>query len=79
VHFPFPAFSQPVLAEGLREAFELGLTRAVGVCNYDAQQLETIFELLAKDGIPVASNQVGGLYAIGSERAFAGRPFNALL
>lgn len=32
--------------------------RAVGVCNYNARQVEEMHGLLAKHGIPLASNQV---------------------
>lgn len=32
--------------------------RAVGVCNYNAGQVEEMHGLLAKRGIPLASNQV---------------------
>jgi diketogulonate reductase-like aldo/keto reductase len=31
--------------------------RAVGVCNYNAGQVEEMHGLLAKHGIPLASNQ----------------------
>ncbi|KAK9805144.1 hypothetical protein WJX72_001699 [[Myrmecia] bisecta] len=58
VHFPFPAFSQEVLSDGLAEAVDLGLTTAVGVCNYNAEQLEKIHGLLGAKGVPLATNQV---------------------
>ena len=32
--------------------------RAVGVCNYNAGQVEEMHGLLARHGIPLASNQV---------------------
>jgi diketogulonate reductase-like aldo/keto reductase len=34
-----------------------GQVRAVGVCNYNAGQVEEMHGLLAKHGIPLASNQ----------------------
>jgi diketogulonate reductase-like aldo/keto reductase len=43
---------------GLREAFESGKAKAVGVCNYDASQMEVMHSLLAKHNIPLACNQV---------------------
>ena len=58
IHFPFPTFKQSVLADGLKEAIDLGLTGAVGVCNYDAAQLEEMHGLLDKNGIALATNQV---------------------
>jgi hypothetical protein len=59
IHFPFPSYSQETLMNGLRDAMESGKARAVGVCNYDARQLEEAHGLLAKNNIPLASNQVG--------------------
>ena len=38
---------------------DLGLTSAVGVCNYSTPQLEEIHGLLSAKSIPLASNQVG--------------------
>ena len=58
IHFPFPTFKQSVLADGLKEAKDLGLTDAVGVCNYDSAQLEEMHGLLDKSGIALATNQV---------------------
>ena len=58
IHFPFPTFKQSVLADGLKEAMDLGLTGAVGVCNYDVAQLEEMHGLLDKNGIALATNQV---------------------
>lgn len=37
---------------------DLGLVKAVGVCNYDSKQLGEIHSVLAARGIPLASNQV---------------------
>lgn len=58
VHFPLPTYPQKVLATGLQEAVDLGLVRAVGVCNYDGGQVTQMHELLKAHGIPLASNQV---------------------
>ncbi|KAK9905483.1 hypothetical protein WJX75_000705 [Coccomyxa subellipsoidea] len=58
VHFPFPAYSQEVLAEGFAEAVDEGLVGAVGVCNYDVDQLRKFHSLMAARSIPVVSNQV---------------------
>ena len=43
---------------GLREAFESGKAKAVGVCNYGAKDMEELHGLLAKHDIPLACNQV---------------------
>ncbi|EIE23381.1 oxidoreductase [Coccomyxa subellipsoidea C-169] len=58
VHFPFPAYSQEVLAEGFAEAVDEGLVGAVGVCNYDVDQLKKFHSLMAARNISVVSNQV---------------------
>ncbi|KAL3698911.1 hypothetical protein R1sor_012987 [Riccia sorocarpa] len=58
IHFPFPTFSNSALMESLKEAVELGLTKAVGVSNYSKDQMEQADDLLAKNGVPLASNQV---------------------
>lgn len=58
IHFPFPIFSNAALMESLKEAVELDLTSAVGVSNYSRQQMEEADDLLARYGIPLASNQV---------------------
>ena len=39
-------------------AVDTGLVEAVGVCNYDTEQLREFHSLMAARGIPVASNQV---------------------
>ena len=58
IHFPFPSFSQDALMSALEESLDLGLTRAVGVSNYNTEQLERAFEILEKRGIPLTSNQI---------------------
>ena len=39
-------------------AVDTGLVEAVGVCNYDTDQLREFHSLMAARGVPVASNQV---------------------
>lgn len=58
LHWPWPPVSLESWAESLAEAYELGLTKAVGVSNHDAKQLERISKVLAKHKVPLASNQV---------------------
>lgn len=58
VHWPSPPVPVERWAEALAEAVEAGLTRAVGVSNYNAAQLRAAHAVLAKRGIPLASNQV---------------------
>ncbi len=58
IHWPNPPMSIENMAEGLAEAVEAGLTRAVGVSNYDESQMRKTYEVLAKRGIALATNQV---------------------
>ncbi|GAV59999.1 Aldo_ket_red domain-containing protein [Cephalotus follicularis] len=44
--------------DGLGDAFEQGLVKAVGVSNYSEKRLRNAYEKLKKRGIPLASNQV---------------------
>ncbi|QCD79398.1 uncharacterized oxidoreductase At1g06690, chloroplastic isoform X3 [Vigna unguiculata] len=44
--------------DGLGDAVEKGLVKAVGVSNYNEKRLREAYEKLKKRGIPLASNQV---------------------
>ena len=58
VHFPFPPIPVETWAEGLADVVEMGLARAVGVSNYNEEQMRRAYSTLAKRGIHLASNQV---------------------
>ncbi len=58
IHWPFPPLPIETWVEGLAEAFEAGLVHAVGVSNYSAEQTRRAHAVLARHGIPLASNQV---------------------
>lgn len=58
IHWPTQPISVETWAEALADAVETGLTRAVGVSNYDADQTRRTHAVLAKRGIPLATNQV---------------------
>ncbi len=58
MHWPFPPIPIETWAEALAQAVQLGLTRAVGVSNYNPDQMSRARAVLAKHGIPLASNQV---------------------
>ena len=58
VHWPFPPISIETWMNGMADAVELGLTRAVGVSNYSVRQMERAHAALARRGVPLASNQV---------------------
>jgi aryl-alcohol dehydrogenase-like predicted oxidoreductase len=58
VHFPFPFADFRGFAEGLAEAVKRGKTRAVGVSNFDGEQMRRMADLLDKAGAPLAANEV---------------------
>jgi aryl-alcohol dehydrogenase-like predicted oxidoreductase len=58
IHWPFPPFPVEHWVEGLAEAKQQGMTRAVGVSNYNKNQMQRAYTVLAKYNIPLASNQV---------------------
>ncbi len=58
VHWPFPPIPVETWAEALAQAAQLGLTRAVGVSNYNVEQMRGVSAVLAKRGVVLASNQV---------------------
>jgi aryl-alcohol dehydrogenase-like predicted oxidoreductase len=58
LHWPSLEVANNTYVEGLVLAVKAGLTRAVGVSNYDMNQMERALRILSKHGIPLASNQV---------------------
>ena len=59
VHFPAPSFlSQVGLMDALADEVEQGRVKAVGVSNYNAEQLREAHKLLARRGVPLAVNQM---------------------
>jgi aryl-alcohol dehydrogenase-like predicted oxidoreductase len=58
VHYPFRWMSIPRLMNLMAEAVEAGKIRAVGVSNYNDEQMRSAHAELARRGIPLASNQV---------------------
>jgi aryl-alcohol dehydrogenase-like predicted oxidoreductase len=58
VHLPMPPLAVETWANALADAVEAGLTRAVGVSNYNVGQTMRTHAILMKRGIPLASNQV---------------------
>lgn len=58
IHWPSPVVAVGTYAEGLALAIQAGLTLAVGVSNYNKQQMQEAYSTLAKYDIPLASNQV---------------------
>jgi len=58
IHFPPLLAPVPRIVEGLGDAVEAGLARCVGVSNFSAAQMRQAHALLARRGVPLASNQV---------------------
>ncbi len=58
MHWPFPPVAIETWMEAMADAVQEGLVRAVGVSNYNADQLRRAHAALAKRGVPLASNQV---------------------
>jgi aryl-alcohol dehydrogenase-like predicted oxidoreductase len=58
LHWPRPLLPNNIYVEGLAMALRAGLTRAVGVSNYDVKQMQVAEYILSMHGIPLASNQV---------------------
>lgn len=58
IHWPSPLMPIEAMANGLADAVEAGLTRAVGVSNFNRQQMQRAADVLDGRGVPLASNQV---------------------
>ena len=58
LHWPSSVVPNDIYVEGLALAFQAGLTRAVGVSNYDFRKMQQAQNILSKHGISLATNQV---------------------
>ena len=58
IHWPMAPVSVETWADALADAVAAGLTRAVGVSNYNADQMRRAHAVLARRGVSLASNQV---------------------
>lgn len=58
LHWPWKPVPLEQWALSLAEAYEQGLTRAVGVSNHNLQQLERVAKVLDQHRVPLAVNQV---------------------
>jgi aryl-alcohol dehydrogenase-like predicted oxidoreductase len=58
IHMPFGRWSKPEYVSALADAVQAGLTRAVGVSNFNTEKTKRANETLLTAGIPLASNQV---------------------
>ncbi len=58
IHQPTSPVPPEVWMEGMAEAVEAGLVRAIGVSNYSAAGMRRSYAALARRGLPLAANQV---------------------
>lgn len=58
IHQPLPPVNVNTWMAALIEATQAGLTRAVGVSNYDISRTQRSYDALIREGIHLASNQV---------------------
>jgi aryl-alcohol dehydrogenase-like predicted oxidoreductase len=58
IHFPYTILSQRGMLDALADAVAEGEVGAVGVSNYSARQVLRARDILARRGVPLASNQV---------------------
>ena len=58
LHWPWPPVPVEQWAQSLAEAYQMGLAKAVGVSNHDAEQMERVMKVLAKHKVPLAANQL---------------------
>jgi len=57
-HYPSRRIPIAELMERMADALEAGTIRTIGVSNYSAEQMREAHSVLARRGIPLASNQV---------------------
>jgi aryl-alcohol dehydrogenase-like predicted oxidoreductase len=58
IHQPLPPVNVETWMAAMAEAVEAGLTVEVGVSNYSRSWMQRAFEALAREAVPLASNQV---------------------
>ncbi|MBI4762777.1 MAG: aldo/keto reductase [Chloroflexota bacterium] len=58
IHWPTPLMSVDRMMDGMAECVKSGMTRTVGVSNFNQTQMLAAYSALARQNIPLASNQV---------------------
>jgi aryl-alcohol dehydrogenase-like predicted oxidoreductase len=58
IHFPGIIMSTDTMMEGLAECVKSGMARTVGVSNFGQTRMLSAYSALARQNIPLASNQV---------------------
>jgi len=58
IHWPSPLISVDRMMDGMAECVKSGMTRTVGASNFNQTQMLAAYSALARQKIPLASNQV---------------------
>lgn len=58
IHWPSPVMKTDLLMDGLAECIKSGMARTVGVSNFGHARMVAAYSALARNNIPLASNQV---------------------
>ena len=58
IHGQMPTISVETMMDGMAECVKRGMTRTVGVSNFDEKHMIRAYTTLARHGIPLASNQM---------------------
>lgn len=58
IHWPTPLMSVDGMMDGMIECVKSGMTRTAGISNFNQSQMLTAYSALARQNIPLASNQV---------------------
>jgi aryl-alcohol dehydrogenase-like predicted oxidoreductase len=58
IHWPTPLLSVDRMMDGMIECAKSGMTRTVGVSNFNQTQMLAAYSALARQNLPLASNQV---------------------
>jgi aryl-alcohol dehydrogenase-like predicted oxidoreductase len=58
IHQPLPPITIETWMDAMAEAYQAGMIRAIGVSNYNRDQMQQAFDCLTRQGLQLASNQV---------------------
>lgn len=58
IHWSTPLMSPETMMDSMAECVKRGMTRTVGISNFDEKKMIRAYTTLARHGIPLASNQV---------------------
>lgn len=59
LHYPESRRKINAYLDALAETVKSGKAKAIGVCNFSADRLRYAYEYLDRQGVPIASNQIG--------------------